>query len=102
VTDYAELMGLRPQGLGPADGAGDADDRRRIGGSRLRSAVLLGALIAMGADRGQPSAAVRRRRLHDGAPRHPDLLVIYLLYFGGSEALTALAPRARAPRDSSA
>ena len=62
--------GLRPHGLGPAHGAGDADDGRRFLRARSRSAASLGALVAWARIEGNRAAAHRSRRLHDGAARN--------------------------------
>jgi len=89
VTHYVELMGFGPTGWGPA--------MLRAAGLTLTVAVLgflLGSVI------GSAVAAAklgRSRLLHglgDGYTTVlrgvPDLLVIYLFYFGGSAALTAI------------
>jgi octopine/nopaline transport system permease protein len=81
VTDYAELMGFGPKGWGLL-----------MVQATLMTVAVSAAAFALGSVLGALLAWARiggSRPLRIGAI--PDLLVIYLLYFGGSEALTALA-----------
>ena len=87
---YLELMGFGPKGWGPAMLAAT--------GTTVLVAVmgfLAGAVFGIMAAAAKLSRSLTLRALADGYTTLlrgiPDLLVIYLFYFGGSAALTAAA-----------
>ena len=90
MIDYVELMGFGPKGWGLLHGAGDADDGRGFCVAFALGSVL-GALIAWARIEGNRPLRFAADAYTTVLRGIPDLLVIYLLYFGGSEALTALA-----------
>ena len=90
MIDYVELMGFGPRGWGLL-----------LLRATLMTVAVSATAFALGSVIGALLAWARiegRRPLQFAADAYttvlrgiPDLLVIYLLYFGGSEALTALA-----------
>jgi octopine/nopaline transport system permease protein len=90
VIDYVELMGFGPRGWGLLM-LQAALMTVAVSATAFTLGSALGALIAwarIGGNRALRFAADAYATVLRGIP---DLLVIYLLYFGGSEALTALA-----------
>ena len=90
MSDYVELMGFGPKGWGPL-----------MAQATLMTIAVSVTAFALGSVLGAFIAWARiegNRLVRLGADVYttvlrgvPDLLVIYLLYFGGSQALTALA-----------
>ena len=90
MTDYAELMGFGPRGWGLLM-LQAALMTVAVSATAFALGSLLGALIAWARIEGSRIFRFAADAYTTVLRGIPDLLVIYLLYFGGSEALTALA-----------
>jgi octopine/nopaline transport system permease protein len=90
VIDYVELMGFGPRGWGllllKATGMTIA-----VSATAFALGSALGALLAWARIEGNRAVQLAADAYTTVLRGIPDLLVIYLLYFGGSAALTALA-----------
>jgi octopine/nopaline transport system permease protein len=90
VIDYTELMGFGPRGWGLLMVQATLMTVA-VSASAFALGSLLGALVAWARIEGNRLVRIGADAYTTVLRGIPDLLVIYLLYFGGSEALTALA-----------
>jgi len=90
VIDYVELMGFGPRGWGPLLLQATLMTIA-VSATAFALGSALGALIAWGRIEGNRAVRLAADACTTVLRGIPDLLVIYLLYFGGSAALTALA-----------
>jgi octopine/nopaline transport system permease protein len=90
VIDYVDLMGFGPKGWGWLM-LQAALMTIAVSGTAFALGSALGALIAWARIEGNRLLRIAADAYTTVLRGIPDLLVIFLLYFGGSEALTALA-----------
>jgi len=90
VAEYVELMGFGPKGWGLLM-AQAALMTIAVSATAFALGSALGALVAWARVEGNRPLRIAADAYVTVLRGIPDLLVIYLLYFGGSQALTALA-----------
>jgi octopine/nopaline transport system permease protein len=90
VTEYVELMGFGPRGWGLLMAQATLVTIV-VSATAFALGSVLGALVAWARIEGNRSLRFVADVYTTVLRGIPDLLVIYLLYFGGSQALTALA-----------
>jgi len=90
VADYVELMGFGPKGWGLLM-AQAALMTILVSATAFALGSVLGAVVAWARIEGNRAVRVAADTYTTVLRGIPDLLVIYLLYFGGSQALTSAA-----------
>lgn len=90
MTDYVELMGFGPKGWGLLMVRATLMTIA-VSATAFALGSVLGALIAWARLEGHRLLQIAADAYTTVLRGIPDLLVIYLLYFGGSQALTAVA-----------
>jgi octopine/nopaline transport system permease protein len=90
MTDYVELMGFGPKGWGLLMAQATLMTIL-VSATAFALGSVLGALVAWARIEGDRYLRLAADVYTTVLRGIPDLLVIYLLYFGGSQALTALA-----------
>ena len=90
MAEYVELMGFGPRGWGLLM-AQAALMTVLVSGAAFVLGGILGALVAWARIEGNRALCVGADTYTTVLRGIPDLLVIYLLYFGGSQALTSVA-----------